>query len=91
MFVNYVLFLIKICIQYCGCSPSQFCGKIKDYGKKFYKLKNGKKILKKKINFMKFAPKRSASKWTSNKMGNAKKGYTKRAVTKWSRQKYVLP
>jgi len=26
MFVYYVLLLIKICIQYCGCSPLQFCG-----------------------------------------------------------------
>jgi len=26
---------------------------------------------------MKFVPKRSASKWTSNKMGNAKKGHNK--------------
>jgi len=25
-FVNYVLLIIKICIQYCDCSPSQFCG-----------------------------------------------------------------
>jgi len=26
--LQYVLLLlwIKICIQYCGCSPSQFCG-----------------------------------------------------------------
>jgi len=26
-----LLLLIKICIQYCGCSPSQFCG-IKEPG-----------------------------------------------------------
>jgi len=26
---------------------------------------------------VKFAPKRSAAKWTSNKMGNAKKGHNK--------------
>jgi len=24
--VYFVLFFNKICIQYCGCSPSQFCG-----------------------------------------------------------------
>jgi len=40
----------------------------------FYKLKMLKKA-KEKINFVKFVPKRSAPKWTSNKTGNAKKGH----------------
>jgi len=40
---------------------------------------------------VKFAPKRSASKYTSNKMGNAKSSTTKRVAQKWSRQKDVLP
>jgi len=41
---------------------------------------------KKKIIFVKFAPKRSVPKWTSNKMGNAKKGHNKTG-----RAKVVVP
>jgi len=44
----------------------------------FYKLKNWKKKKpKEKIIFVKFAPKRSAPKWTSTKTGNANKGHNK--------------
>jgi len=42
----------------------------------FYKLKKLKKGKSKKIILVKFVPKRSAPKWTSNKMGNVKKGQT---------------
>jgi len=38
------------------------------------------------INFVKFLPKRSTPKWTSNKMDNAKKGHNKTG-----RVKVVLP
>jgi len=51
----------------------------------FYKLKKIEKLEKekqKKIIFVKFTPKRSATKWTSNKMGNAKKGHDKVVVPK---------
>jgi len=40
---------------------------------------------KQKIIFVKLVPKRSAPKWTSNKIGNAKKGHNKRAAPIWSR------
>jgi len=36
-----------------------------------------KQKAKEKIIFVKFAPQKSAPKWTSNKMGNAKKGRAK--------------
>jgi len=61
----------------------------------FYKLKNLKneKSKRKKKFFGKFAPKISAPKWTSNKMGNvmSKRATTKRAMPKWLHQKDVLP
>jgi len=57
----------------------------------FYKLKKIEKLEKvkskrKKIIFVKFTPKRSAQKWTSNKMSNAKKGHNK-----MGRDKVVAP
>jgi len=45
----------------------------------FIKKIEKRKKQNKKIIFVKFAPKRSAPKWTSNKMGNAKKGHNKTA------------
>jgi len=48
----------------------------------FYKLKKLKQKAKEKIIFIKFTPKRSTLKWTSNKMGNAKKGHNKTGRTK---------
>jgi len=56
----------------------------------FYKLKKIEK-LEKKIIFVKFMLKRSAPKWTSNKMGTPKRATTKRAAPKWLHQKDVLP
>jgi len=47
------------------------------YNKKVKKLEKEKTII-----FVKFAPKRSALKWTSNKMGNAKKGHSKTGCDK---------
>jgi len=41
-----------------------------------------KKNTKEKNIFMKFAQKRSAPKWTSNKMGNAKKAHNKMSHAK---------
>jgi len=41
-----------------------------------------KQKAKEKIIFVKFAPKRPAPKWTSNKMGNAKKGHNKMGCAK---------
>jgi len=46
---------------------------------------------KKKIIFVKFVPKRSAPKWTSNKMGNVKMATTKQAASKWSLHKVIYP
>jgi len=40
---------------------------------------------------VKFAQKRSAPKWTSNKMGNAKKGHNKTGRSKVIARKDVLP
>jgi len=52
--------------------------------RKKYKLV---KLEKEKIIFVKFAPNRSAPKWTSNKIGNATKATTKRIALKGSRHK----
>jgi len=52
----------------------------KDKTKKIFIIKKFEKLDKKakeKIIFVKFAPERSTSKWTSNKMGNGKKGHKK--------------
>jgi len=51
----------------------------KDEKNFFYK---SKKLKKEKIIFVKFAPKRSTPKWTSNKTGNAKKGHNKTGCAK---------
>jgi len=46
---------------------------------------------KSKVIFVKFAPKRSAPKWTSNKMGNNKRATTKQVAPKWLHHKVVYP
>jgi len=56
--------------------------KDKKDGNFFHKIKNWNKKQKKKIIFVKFTPKRSAPKWTSNKLSNAKKGHNKTGCAK---------